>query len=98
MTDKLKKWLENSANAQMGAKLIAQSMGGNYLMQRKSVEIRLHPRFGPFAITEYGAIFFVPDNIERIAQLGDDLYIYTKANWIFVYDLSTGELKDIAEE
>jgi hypothetical protein len=98
MTDKLQKWLENGANAEMGAKLIAESMEGNYQMQRKGVEIMLHPRFGPFAITKYGAIFFVPDSIERIAQLGDDLYIYTHANWIFVYDLSTGELKDITKE
>jgi len=98
MKGKLQKWLENSANAEMGAKLIDESMEGNYQMKRKSVEIMLHPRFGPFAITEYGAIFFVPDDIERIAQMGDDLYIYTHANWIFVYDLSTGELKDIAEE
>jgi len=98
MTDKLKKWLENSPNAEMGAKLIEESMEGNYQMKRKSVEIMLHPRFGTFAITEYGTIFFVPDNIERIAQLGDNLYIYTHANWVFVYDLSTGELKDIAQE
>ena len=98
MTDKLQKWLENGANAEMGAKLIAESMEGNYQMKRKGVEIMLHPRFGTFAITKYGTIFFVPNNIERIAQLGDDLYIYTHANWIFVYDLSTGELKDIAQE
>jgi hypothetical protein len=98
MTDKLKKWLENSPNAEMAEKLIAESMAGNYQVKRKSVEIMLHPRLGPFAITEYGTIFFVPSNIERIAQLGDNLYIYTHANWIFVYDLSTGELKDIAQE
>ena len=98
MTNKLKKWLENGEHAEFGAKLIAESMQGNYQMKRKSVEIMLHPRLGTFAITEYGAVFFVPDNIERIAQLGDELYIYTHANWIFVYDLSNGELKSMHQE
>ena len=98
MTDKLKNWVENGENAVFGAKLIAESMRGNYQLKAKNAAIVFHPRFGHFAVTKYGAIFNVPPNIERISTLGDQLYAHTKANLVFVYDLQTGQLIEIAEE
>jgi hypothetical protein len=98
MTDKLKEWLENGENAAIGAKLIAESLEGNYLLKTKSAVIVFHPRFGHLAVTKYGALFNVPANIERISTLGDQLYAHTKAGLIFVYDLQTGQLIEIAEE
>jgi len=60
MTDKLKEWLENSVNAAIGAKLIAESMKGNYWLETKHAAIVFHPRFDHLAVTEYGALFNVP--------------------------------------
>jgi hypothetical protein len=98
MTDKLKKWLENGVNAEISAELIGESMNANYWLKTKNAQIMLHPQLGTFAVTKYGAIFFVPRNIERIAELGDELYIYTRNNFVFVYDMETGEMKDMTKE
>ena len=98
MTDELKNWVENGEHAAIGAKLIAESMEGNCYLRTKNAAIVFHPRLGNLAVTKYGAIFNVPPNIEKISTLGELLYAYTKSNLVFVYELQTGQLIEIAQE
>jgi hypothetical protein len=98
MTDRLKEWMENGENAVIGAELIAERLIEYPLLKTKSAAIVLHPNFGHFAITKYGTIFSVPSNIERISTLDDQLYAYTNVGLIFVYDMQTGQLIEIAKE